>query len=118
VSTTTFPATLWNFAGAVPEFPACQSRLRMLNGDPARTARCSISHEETGETAHGALIGPHFLRWTDAEAVIALAWFEILPTCANCQARYRPVDGSQFCGTRCQLADKHSPADDYEAEAA
>lgn len=108
---------VWGFAQE-PEFAACKSRLRMLNGDPAKSLSCVVLHGETGETAHCAKVNSHDVFWSDAEAKIAEAWFGILPTCANCRAHYRPSDGGPYCGARCQLADKHSPADDYEAEAA
>jgi hypothetical protein len=110
-------ASIWN-SFQEPEFPACESRLRMLNGDPSRSAACSVSHTETGDTVHGAMVGPHFMRWTNRDAAIALAWLGILPTCANCRAPYRATaDRSPFCGARCQLADKHT-FDEYETEAA
>lgn len=118
MATPTVPASFWGFAGQEPEFAACQSRLRMLNGDPSRSARCDVLHAETRVKAHSASINGHRVSWTDREAEVALAWLGILPTCANCRAPYRrAADRSPFCGARCALADKHT-FDEYETEAA
>lgn len=107
----------WNRFGAdEPEYEACESRLRMLDGDPTRSAWCVVLHGETGETEHCAPVNGHNKFWSDRDAELADAWYGILPTCTNCKARYRKTDGSQYCGARCQLADKHNPADDYELD--
>ena len=105
-------ASIWNFAGSEPEFASCASRLFMLNGDPARTARCDVLHGETGDLTHSAWVNGHRLSWSDWDAVIAEAWLGILPTCANCRAPYR--GDNPYCGARCALADKQISRD-YEA---
>lgn len=106
--TTSTSASIWNFADQ-PEFAACLSRLRMLNGEPSRAARCDVLHDETGETAHSASVNGHRIRWTDEDAAVSLAWLGILPTCANCRTPYRGTGA--FCGTPCALADKQISRD-------
>lgn len=79
---------------------------QMLNG----RLSCSVDHAEQGPT-HGAMVGPHHVTWTTADA--AKAWEGVI-RCLNTYCGAIVADGVAYCSDWCQLADKHSPADDYE----
>lgn len=74
--------------------------------------RCAVDHTETGSGVHGAMVGPHYKTWTTAEA--AKAWAAVRRCAADCGTQV-PL-GVTYCSVSCQLADKHSPADDYELD--
>lgn len=79
---------------------------RMLNG----RLRCAVDHTELATAVHGAMVGPHHVQWTSADA--AKAWASVRRCAAGCGTQV--PEGVTYCSLRCQAADKHSPADDYE----
>jgi hypothetical protein len=82
---------------------------QMLNG----RLRCGVDHDELGTSVHGAMVGPHHVTWTTAEA--AKAWASV-NRCLNTYCGAVVADGVTYCSAWCRLADKHDPADDYEPD--
>ena len=72
--------------------------------------RCSVDHTEQDTTVHSAMVGPHHVQWTTTDAT--KAWASVRCCAAGCGTQV--PEGVTYCSLRCQLADKHSPADDYE----
>lgn len=104
----------WNFAPEQRE--QCSSR---FYGHPQAPGSlwCCVDHAETGTTAHGVYLGPHFFTWTDAMAaasLLAQTW-----TCLWCGDECLPKPFRGCCSAlHARLEHDGVDADEQEVEVA